>query len=264
MRMMRKFLLILLVLSFSGCSFISYRTDQTGRKSKPIPVKPQISRRLQETIRKEAQLTYDSAVKIYNDGSEPKSLEARILLRASDKILTFTGKPAIPVELPESEGEAEKEVNKLHAEFEKQVNESRDLERGWEDEIMALKAERQALAEDRDRWRVSFGNLKFYFWVLVIGTVGLCILFPSLIPVIVKWAKKGVSAILTVTRRQMKEVISAVQKIRQDDTIPEDVKKKIDAHLVAGQSTDTQVEIAKIKKGEWVGIVAGRTDWKGG
>jgi len=252
MNIMRKFLLIVMVLSFSGCDFISVNSGG-GRKQKPIPGKPQISRRLQETVRKEAQLSHDIAVLINNDGSEPKSLESKILVRASDKVLTFTGKPAIPVKIPESEGEAEKEVNKLHAEFEKLVNESRDLERGWEDEIMALKAERQALAEDRDRWRISFGNLKFYFWILVIGTVGLCILFPALIPVIVKWAKKGVCAILTVTRRQMKEVISAVQKIRQDNTIPEDVKKKIDAHLVAGQSTDTQVEVAKIKKENGLG-----------
>lgn len=241
-----KRLALLLCLVVTGCSLIS--VQQPGSKSKKIPARPTTSRKLSESLSQEADLARRIAGDIHATGTEPRSVEAKMMLDASDKLLTYTGKPSTPVNPEDNDAVAE-----LHKRFEKRIAEQRDREAKWESEVLQLREQRAELEAENGRLRWSFANLKWWLYLSVIALVVVMVVFPSTIPLIVGWAKKGVKALLKITRRQMKEVVVAVQAIRTDPKIPDDVKDRINAILRESQSQDTVEEIAALKKRHGIG-----------
>jgi len=235
-----------LIAMLSGCSLISINEGSSSKKK--IPAKPTVSRELGESLAQEADVARRMAGEIYSVGTSPMSRESRLMLDASDKLLTFTGKPSRAVDT--FDGSA---LRKMHDDFEDRIERQRSIEHDWESEIMQLREDQADLESENGRLKMSFANLKFWFWFAVIGLVVVMVVFPSTIPLIVGWAKKGIAAILKVTRRQFVEVIEAVQKIREDNSIPQEVRERIDSYLTASQSSDTVEEIARLKKAHKIG-----------
>ena len=238
---MKRILILLLALLLPGCALINVNTG--GPPQKRIPAKPQTSRLLEQSLSKEADVANQMASQIYAIGTTPKSRESKVMLDASEKMLTYTGKPSRPVDASSDE-----QIADMHHEFEQQMEKQRNSEHAWESELSDLREEQAKMAEENNGLKTSLAGLKAWIWILIIGIIALCVIFPSMIPVFLRWGKAGVAAILKVLRRQFSETVKAVQKIRKDNRIPEEIKTIIDSHLNEGQSTDTKAEILKVKK----------------
>jgi Sec-independent protein translocase protein TatA len=240
-----KYLTIILIgvilISVTGCSLISVQSG--GGKKAKIPAQPTTPRPLEEALAQEADLARRIAGDIHATGTEAGSRRSGILLDSTDKILTYTGKPSRQI-TPENDYA----IDDLHDRFEKELIKYRNARHQWESDILQLREEHADLAAENGRLKVSFANLKFWFWLVIIALIAIMIIFPSSIPIIWGWAKSAGKALAKLTKRQFSETISAVQKIRKDSRISDEIKSIIDEHLEKAQSADTRIEIDRLKK----------------
>lgn len=265
---MKRFIASLLCLILVGC-FSFNVGNPLGRKKKGIPSKPQTPRILEEIVQKEADISSKLAQKIHAAGTEARTIETGILVESTDKIATYVGKPSKPIDLSDW-----RTIEKLHREFEKEVSRHRSDVRNWENKVLALREERSALLEENGGLRSALAKAKWWFWFMVFTAGILCLVFPSLFPVFVRYGKSVVKAVVKTLKGQAKEIVDAVQEIRKDgglavkiqselrdvtdniedaralaERISDKVKARIDEILGNRQSADTKLLIANLKKG---------------
>lgn len=239
-----RYLLMAPLVLLCGC-FSLVRVTTPKDKAKPIPAAPRATVKLEEAVQQEADVAHKMAGIVYVKGTSAGSTESKVLLESTDRVVTYLGKPWRGVNPYDPD-----KMHALHERFEGELLKFRRASHKWREDIARLREENLGLDEENQRLRVSFANLKFWFWITIIALVALCVAFPSLIPVFLSWGKKGVAALLKVLRRQMREVVGAIQKIRKDESIPKEIRDKIDDILRAYQSSDTMITVSKIKAGE--------------
>lgn len=265
---MKKLTIGIFCLVLCGCFSFNVGNPFPGKK-KGIPSKPQVSRALEEAVQKEADISSKLAQKIHAAGTEARTIETQVLVDSTDKIVTFMGKPSRPVDISDINT-----IDKLHREFEREVSHYRNSVRNWENKVLALREKRSALIEENGGLRSALVRVKWWFWFAVFACIAICVIFPSMIPIFIRYGKSTIKAIVKTLTGQMKEVVDAVQEIRKDgglaakiqeeikdftsnveeakilaDRISDKVKDRIDEILGKRQSTDTKAFIAKLKNG---------------
>jgi len=229
------------ILLFVGCSAISIQ--QTQDKKDKIPSEPTASAALQETVQREAQATSDLANVICGAGTTARSRDAKAMVKTADKVVTYLGKPSIPIDVTKDE-----ELAQLHKAFEIELAQHRQDMTDWKAALADLRDSNAQLTEQVGTWKASFANLKFWFWCCVIVIVGLCVAFPALIPIFVKWGKRGVEAGASILHQQTTEIVHQIQEMRKHPKMPAKAKSLIN-DILSKQSPETRVLVAKIKNG---------------
>ena len=244
--MKKVMLLVLTCTMLSGCISLTIGGgDGLFGKKKGIPAKPQTDYRLEELVRKEADISSKLAQKINSTGTDAKSIESNILVESTDKIVTFMGKPAKPIPIDDVDS-----IDKLHRSFEDRLSKYRAQIRDWEDTIMQMREDQIKLAHENGVLKSSLDKAKRWFWILIIIIVVIMVAFPSTIPLFIRWGKSAGKSLTKVITRQSKEVIDAVQEIRNKAKENGVLKfEEINSILGTHQSADTIEFVRKLKKG---------------
>lgn len=224
-----------------GCTASLFNFTKESTNVPKIPAKPVPAVALEENVQKEAQATSDLANTICGGGTRAQSRDAKQLVKCADKVVTYLGKPSIPVDITKDE-----ELAQLHKQFEAELTKHRADLKTWEQTLADLREENAKLTEQVGTWKASYANLWFWFIFVLVALGVLTFFFPA---VMVPLLKRSASVAWGMLHRQTSEIVQAVQEARKHPEMPEDAKKLLDGILGNKLSGDTKVLVSKIKSG---------------
>jgi len=256
--MRNKVLLIILIFFIQGCSFIEvrktyYRKDY-GRK----PQEKELSFTSKRALATGATLNNMTAAKVYYQGTEPQSKEAKILYDMSYRFMSLAGvKADFDPSDPESVAKIFEEADRALEEKERIIHQLKeDVKRYLQEKEKIVRDKEAELQALNNKWQVKLGNLWFWIWVIIIGFIALIIFCPAIgIPLL----SRTVGLTLKAGKNTMKAIEAIRDKWKEEERLAKErgdmkryeqirkVREELESELHKAQSEEEKLHIKKLK-----------------
>ena len=211
-----------------------------------------------EALARATVLNMEKAAKIYYTGTEPLSYDADVVMKLAYRFASTLGMntdfdPNDPAAINKVLSGATEAASKLREENDRL---KRDVNRALEEKMQVERdkvAEIKMAEQEGGRWKLSYRNLMFWFWVLVGGLIALTVFFPTIGTFLWKKLASGaVKGFHNVTqgvqagRDRLKEIIAETKDDKEKATLEKAFAIQ-EHYLHQNQTPETRNLIKKLK-----------------